>query len=160
MKFKTGMLRCAVFGVFAGGCYWAALTNREKLEALKADNDKLSDHYQLLNHWLEVKNEGRSVAKYFFEMGYRNIAIYGMAELANRLSEDLQDKGINIVYGIDRDASCSIARIDNVYSLQDDLPKVDVIVVTPYYAFDSIKKNLEGKAACPVISIEDVVWSV
>ena len=65
--------------------------------------DVLSDHFQLLNHWLEIKNEGKSIATYFEEMGYRHIAIYGMAELANRLSEELSESSVHIDYGIDRD---------------------------------------------------------
>lgn len=124
-------------------------------------NNKLSDNYQLLNHWLEVKNEGKSLAGYFLEMGYSRIAIYGMAELANRLTEDLAGSGVEIVYGIDRDAGCSISRIAEVYSPQEDsLPEVDAVIVTPYYALEAIKKDLSGKVACPVVSIEEVVWSV
>lgn len=94
-------------------------------------------------------------------MGYSRIAIYGMAELANRLTEDLAGSGVEIVYGIDRDAGCSISRIAEVYSPQEDsLPEVDVVVVTPYYALEAIKNDLSGKVVCPVVSIEEVVWSV
>nr|WP_302111016.1 hypothetical protein [uncultured Acetatifactor sp.] len=141
----------------------AVLRKRHKKEkgALLSANNKLSDNYQLLNHWLEVKNEGKSLAGYFLEMGYSRIAIYGMAELANRLTEDLAGSGVEIVYGIDRDAGCSISRIAEVYSPQEDsLPEVDAVIVTPYYALEAIKKNLSGKVACPVVSIEEVVWSV
>ena len=141
----------------------AVLRKRHKKEkgALLSANNKLSDNYQLLNHWLEVKNEGKSLAGYFLEMGYSRIAIYGMAELANRLTEDLAGSGVEIVYGIDRDAGCSISRIAEVYSPQEDsLPEVDAVIVTPYYALEAIKKDLSGKVACPVVSIEEVVWSV
>jgi hypothetical protein len=131
-----------------------------QLQALKSENEKLSDNYQLLNHWLEIRNEGRSVAEYFEHMGYRHIAVYGMAELANRLSEELENSDIQIVYGIDKDVCCTIARIEDVYSLQEELPRADVIVVTPYYAFETICRNLKQKTDCPIISIEDVIWSV
>ena len=36
----------------------------------------------------------------------------------------------------------------------------DIVIVTPYYALEAIKKDLSGKVACPVVSIEEVVWSV
>ncbi|WP_300570787.1 hypothetical protein [uncultured Acetatifactor sp.] len=135
--------------------------HKKEKEALMAQNTKFSDNYQLLNHWLEIRNEGKSLACYFNAMGYKRIAVYGMAELANRLMEDLEGSGLEIVYGIDRDASCSISRIAEVYSPQEDiLPEADVVVVTPYYALEAIKKNLSGKVACPVVSIEEVVWSV
>ncbi len=122
--------------------------------------ETLQDHYALLNHWLELKNEGKSVAQYFEEMEYQHIAVYGMAELGNRLMEDLEGSPIQVDYGIDKDAACSIARIEEVYSPEDMLPKTDVIIVTPYSAFEDIKKMLEKKVTCPVISLEEVVWSV
>ena len=160
MKYGKWIIGMAAVGGLTVG---AVLRKRHKKEkgALLSANNKLSDNYQLLNHWLEVKNEGKSLAGYFLEMGYSRIAIYGMAELANRLTEDLAGSGVEIVYGIDRDAGCSISRIAEVYSPQEDsLPEVDAVIVTPYYALEAIKKNLSGKVACPVVSIEEVVWSV
>ena len=65
-----------------------------------------------------------------------------------------------IDYGVDRDVSCTIARIENVYSLQEELPPAEVMVVTPYYAFESICNDLKEKIDCPVISLEEVIWSV
>lgn len=160
MKYGKWIIGLAAVGALTVG---AVLRKRHKKEkgALLSANNKLSDNYQLLNHWLEAKNEGKSLAGYFLEMGYSRIAIYGMAELANRLTEDLAGSGVEIVYGIDRDAGCSISRIAEVYSPQEDsLPEVDAVIVTPYYALEAIKKDLSGKVDCPVVSIEEVVWSV
>ena len=133
---------------------------KEKIDGLKQRIEVLSDHFQLLNHWLEVKNEGKSIATYFEEMGYRHIAIYGMAELANRLSEELSESSVHIDYGIDRDICCSIARIDKVYFPDDNLPETDAIIVTPYSSFESIKTILAKKVNCPIISLEEVIWSI
>lgn len=63
--------------------------NKNSIAALKHVNDRHVDNYDLLMHWLEVKNQGKSVADYFMEMGYHEVAVYGMAELANRLIEDV-----------------------------------------------------------------------
>ena len=109
---------------------------------------------------MELKNEGKSVASYFEDMGYSHIAIYGMAELGNRLMEELESSTVQVDYGIDREIACSIARIDEVYYPEDVLPETDVIVVTPYSVFEEIKTLLEKRVKCPVISLEDVVWSV
>ncbi len=136
---------------------------QKRANKLKNQQDRiciLSDHFQLLNHWLELKNEGKSITSYFEEKGYRRIAIYGMAELANRLSEELSGSSVCVDYGIDRDVSCSIARIDNVYFPGDELPKADAIIVTPYFSFEAIKSVLEKKTDCPIISLEEVIWSV
>ena len=66
--------------------YFVKKNQSQKIDGLKQRIEVLSDHFQLLNHWLEVKNEGKSIATYFEEMGYYHIAIYGMAELADRKS--------------------------------------------------------------------------
>lgn len=133
---------------------------KRKLQTVKWNVERFQDHYYLLNHWLEIKNEGKSTASYFQDMGYEHIAIYGMAELGNRLMEDLEGSSIQIDYGIDRDISCSIARIDEVYYPDDELPETDAIIVTPYSMFDEIKELLEQKVKCPIISLEEAVWSV
>lgn len=139
------------------------MTSRSKkteISGLKNRIEVLTDHFQLLNHWLEIRNEGKTVASYFEEMGYRHIAIYGMADLANRLSEELFGTTVSVDYGIDRDVCCSLARIGNVYEPGGDLPETDAVVVTPYASFESIKAMLEKKVTCPIVSLEEVIWSV
>ncbi len=140
--------------------YFIKKNKKQKIDSLKQRIEVFFDHFQLLNHWLEVKNEGKSIATYFEKMGYYHIAIYGMAELANRLSEELSESSIHIDYGIDRDICCSIARIDKVYFPDDNLPETDAIIVTPYSSFESIKTILEEKVNCPIISLEEVIWSI
>ncbi len=146
--------------VVLSGLTIAYFSKKIKIDSLKKRIDVLNDHFQLLNHWLETKYEGKSISLYFEEMGYHHIAIYGMAELANRLSEELSESSVCIDYGIDRDVCCSSARIDKVYFPEDDLPKTDAIIVTPYSSFESIKLILEEKVSCPIISLEEVIWSV
>ncbi len=158
MKLSLGKI-LAVVGAITASCF-IKKNKKQKIVALKNRIEVLSDHFQLLNHWLEIKSEGKTTVSYFKEMGYRHIAIYGMAELANRLSEELSGSSICIDYGIDRDICCSIARIDKVFFPYDDLPETDAIIVTPYSSFESIKTILEEKVNCPIISLEEVIWSI
>lgn len=160
MNFRILSGKVLLGGGILAGAYLKWIHKKRKIEMMQERIQVLSDHFQLLNHWLEIKNEGKSVASYFEEMGYRHIAVYGMAELANRLSDDLKDSVITIDYGIDRDICCTIARIDEIYFPEDDLPETDVIVVTPYSSFKSVKENLKKRVKCPIISLEEVVWSV
>lgn len=157
IKWCLGMAGAALT---AGALMQSVKNTKEDMTALKKASDKCTDNYNLLMHWLEIKNAGGSVASYFKDMGYKEVAVYGMWDLANRLIEDAESGGIRIVYGIDRDAACCISQLANVYSPEDELPEADVIVVTPFYAFDDIKNLLEKKVKCPIISLEDVVWSV
>lgn len=157
MKVSLGI---AALGSMLVSHVMTAKSKKTEISELKNRIEVLSDHFQLLNHWLEIRNEGKTVASYFKEMGYRHIAIYGMADLANRLSEELVGTSVSVDYGIDRDVSCSLARIGNVYGPGDDLPETDAVVVTPYASFESIKFMLEKKVTCPIVSLEEVVWSV
>lgn len=161
MKFLyVPLAAAAALGGAALGIWQSGKRGKEKMDGLQYRINVLSDHFQLLNHWLEIKGEGKSTADYFKEMGYGHIAIYGMGDLGIRLAEDLEGGSVCVDYGIDRDISCSIARIEEVYTPEDELPDTDTIVVTPYAVFEEIKKNLENKVNCPIISLEEVVWSV
>lgn len=133
---------------------------RQDLAGHQRETDKFKDNFQLLSHWLEVKNDGGSAAEYFRERGYRRIAVYGMGELANRLCEELEGTDIEVAYGIDRDVCNTISRMDTVYSPDDSLQEVDAVIVTPFYAMDSIRRKLSEKVKCPVISLEEAIWSL
>lgn len=116
--------------------------------------------YMMLGHWLEALYQNHRAAEYFIDAGYRDIAIYGMGDLANRLMDDLQGSVVRVCYGIDREVAGTVCRIENIYSPDEELMPIDAVVVTPFYAFDKICENLEGKISCPVISIEEVIWSI
>ena len=159
---KTNLFSIISIILCGFNCYfiYAEVKNKKHQQDQQNRIHVLSDHFQLLNHWLELKNEGKNLVTYFEDMGYHHIAIYGMSELANRLCEELEGSSVRVDYGIDRDIACTIGRMDTVYFPEDDLPETDVIVVTPYSSFDVIKGILEKKVNCPIVSLEDVVWSV
>ena len=122
--------------------------------------ERYQHSYLLLLHWIESLYLGHSVSDFFIEEGYKKIAIYGMGDLANRLMDALTDSEIRVLYGIDRDAAGTVCKIKDIYSLEDDFPEADVIVVTPFYAYDSIYESLHKKTTIPIISIEEVIWSL
>lgn len=132
----------------------------KKIEVLEQEIEKQTSYAQLYCHWLEVKNYRGSAVKYFEELGYQKIAIYGMGEIASRLLEDLEGSSIAVLYGIDQNVCCTSSNISEIYSLSDELMDADVIVVTPFLSFPAIKQKLEQKVTCPIVSIEEVIWSI
>ena len=84
MRLSLGI---TALGSMTASYFMTCKSKKKEIEGLKSRIEVLSDHFQLLNHWLEIKHEGKSVVSYFEEMEYRHIAIYGMAELANRLQK-------------------------------------------------------------------------
>lgn len=121
--------------------------------------NKMLKYYATFNSWLELKQNNKNLSDYFEKMGYKTIAIYGMKEVGERLYCELRDSDIDVKYAIDQNADSIFSDL-NVYSLDDSLPEVDAIIVTPVYYYNSILSKLADKVNCPVISLDDVIGSL
>ena len=152
----TGVL--LLTGAFAG----AMAMNKIKKQAVdaKAEKvDKFKGYYNMLNQWLILKQEGKSLIEYFNKNGYKSVAIYGMGEMGNRLYDELKDSEIELKYAIDKNAAGTYSEL-NVIGKDEDFPEVDVLVVTATFAFDEIEDELSGKVDWPIVSLEDVVYEI
>ena len=121
--------------------------------------NKFKTYYNTLNRWLELKQKGVSLDKWFQKNGYKNAAVYGMGELGNRLYEELKDTEIRVEYAIDKNAY-GVSLDIPVYQKEDELPDVDVIVISAVFAFSEISGELEKKCTCPIVSLEDIVFEL
>ncbi len=134
--------------------------NSEKKHNTAQPEERYFYAYQMLCHWLEALYLGHRAEEYFIDAGYFRIAVYGMGDIANRLLDGLNNSAVEVCYGIDRNAAGTVCKIGTIYAADDELPEVDAVVVTPFYAFEEISKDLSRKIKCPVISIEEVIWSI
>lgn len=139
-------------GIVAGKFLFKKYENKECTKT-----DKFKEYYNLLNRWLELKHQGKTVSLYFDKEKITSIAIYGMGELGCRLLEELNGSNINVKYGIDQNPGYGFGGLE-IKSSDDEFEKVDAIIVTPVFAFDEIEKKLREKFSGPVISIEDVIY--
>lgn len=158
MKKGFGLLTVlsSIIAAFFGGVLFS---NNLKNKVIEKENDKVikfKRYYYTLNQLLIIKQEGKFLLEYFIKNGYKNIAIYGMGEMGNRLINELKNTEINVKYGIDKNAG-STAELD-VYELEDNLENVDAIVVTAIFAFEEIEKELSQVIDCPIISLEDIIF--
>lgn len=128
----------------------------KKVKENKQMSDKHLALYLMMNQWVKVKQEGKSLASYFEEKGYREIAIYGMSYAGEALVRELEGTGIRVKYGIDAKAVNIYTDIE-VVTPDDVNEEVDVIVVTPITFFDEIEIKLSEKVNCPIISLEDIL---
>lgn len=118
---------------------------------------KFKKYYNMLNQWLLIRNEGRTLSEYFTNHGYCNIAVYGMGEMGNRFLEEIQkSNAVSIKYAIDQEADGVLLDLE-VKTLEDALEPVDVIVVTAVFAYEDVRKLLKSKTDINVISLEDVI---
>lgn len=143
----------AVIGMMAAGKF-----SKDVIEDKDKKVDKFKSYYNMLNQWLILSKEGKTLEKYFVDNGYKTIAIYGMGEMGNRLYDELKDsKVVEIKYAIDKNAAGTYSELD-VIDVDDEMEEVDAVVVTAVFAFDEIEEELSAKVDCPVVSLEDVVY--
>ncbi len=157
---KKGIV--SVISTIVGAAAGAGAAGTIKDKEVKKWKDYSNKHlalYKMMCKWVEVKQDGKNLSVYFENNGYKKIAIYGMSFAGEVLLEELGGTGIEVAYGIDRNADRLFADID-IVSADDDLEPVDVIVVTPITFFDEIEENLSEKVSCPVISLEDILDEV
>lgn len=141
-------------GALSAGFYQAGIVKKKQNKV-----DKFKAYYNMLNQWLIVKQEGKSLEKYFLANSYNTIAIYGMGEMGNRLLDELENSSVKVAYAIDKDAETTYSEIE-VLEISDELPEVDAIVVSAIFAFDEIEETLNEKVSCDIISLEDVIYEV
>jgi lactate dehydrogenase-like 2-hydroxyacid dehydrogenase len=146
--------------VGAAGAYVATRkVDEKKTRIVKEYSDKHLALFLMMNQWVKVKQEGKHLAEYFEKNRYKNIAIYGMGYVGKTLLAELNDTDVKVSYAIDRNADSIYADVD-VISIDDELKKVDVVVVTAITFFDELEDELSKKINCPIISLEDVLYEV
>ncbi len=113
--------------------------------------------FHIFDKWMKLKYEGKSLQKYFDDNCIETVAIYGLGALGSRLYEDLQALDVSVGYAIDRNADNINIEGLKVYTLEQQLPETDAIIITPVQFFCDIECDLDGKTDADIISLEDVV---
>lgn len=161
---KKGMISIlsGVAGSLVGlavGAGAAAKITGESERKIKGLAEKHLSLFLMMNQWVKVKQEGKNLSVYFDKNNYKKIAVYGMSYAGETLIEELRGTNIEIAYAIDKNANSIYSDI-NVVTMEDNLEEVDAIVVTAITFFDEIEEQLQSKADCPVISLEDILYEV
>ena len=120
-------------------------------------NEKFVSYFNILERWMQLKEEGKGIDNFFSDYNYEKIVIYGMAHMGNHLVRELENSSVKIVCGIDRRAVMIYGKFP-VITLNENIPDADVVIVTPVFDFENIKESLKGKVKCPIISLEDVIY--
>lgn len=158
MKKQLILMISLVMG-FAAGV--SIIRQREK-KAKQKEKEMSEKHlalFLMMNQWVQVKQEGKKLADYLSEHGYKNIAVYGMSFAGERLVNELRGTDIHISYGIDKQADTLYSEIDLV-SLEDEWKEVDAIIVTAITFFDEIEKMLSQRIYCPILSLEYILYEI
>lgn len=155
---RKGTIVGTLLGAAVGAVAGSTVTNKKVIDKNKKVK-KFKNYYKMLNEWLRLKQEGKSLEEYFLKNEYKTVAIYGMGEMGNRLYDELKNTDIEVKYAIDEKAEETYADI-TVYEKDDELPLVDVVIVTATFAFDEIEEELCEKIDMPIVSLEEVVYTM
>ena len=158
MKKRNSFLFATLIGVIIGAGTTFGLLGKSG-NKIRELSDKHLELYLMMKQWVKVKQKGKSLSLYFEKAGYKKIAIYGMSYAGISLTEELKNTSIDVLYGVDINAENIISDI-KVITPDEPLEKVDAIVVTAIFAFSVVKKMLSEKIDCPIISLEDIVFSL
>lgn len=131
----------------------------EKRDIVKSMSDKHLALFLMMNQWVKVKQEGKNLSEYFEKNGYQKIAVYGMSYAGETLISELKNKNTEVLYGIDKNADRIYSDV-KIVSMKEELEPVDAVVVTSITFFDEIEEKLSAKVACPILSLEDVLYEV
>ena len=151
---KKGFITCfmgvASFGLgfFLGGKMLVKMINDYKIRM----NRNLSN-MMVLNDWLDFLYSGGNAVEYFQKHEYGKIVIYGNGYIGKRLRQALSETDIEVAAVMDKMASSDES---GVIGVDDEIPNVDCIVITPVFYYDEIVDMLQKKTTVPVISIQSI----
>lgn len=129
------------------------------IKKLKLRARKERGLFFLMNQWIGLKQDNQQIETYFQRNNYQRIAVYGMGFVGMRLIKELRNTNLNIIYGIDQNAT-NISSDLKLLTLEDELPEVDVIIVTVLGSFQEIYDKLSTKIKCDIVAIEDIINEV
>lgn len=125
-----------------------------KLTELQTLNRKQEAILKVYSEWMRLKPG--ELSEWFSKRAYYKIAIYGMHYLGESLCNELENTDIEIKYAIDKNANNIYSDIE-VYTPDEELGQVDVVIVTAFFYYDEIKDQLRKRLQCPIISLEDIL---
>lgn len=97
---------------------------------------------QVFSQWVDLKNEGISLGKFFLEKGYLKVGLYGVNEIASKLYQELEPICDVHVISIMDAVSGQIFHGRSVQTIQEsDLKQADVVVITKVSQYRQIKSE-------------------
>lgn len=165
------------FEQYVGDRIWKIICERVKFPVLRGYFKKSEKAEQLIeNTWyVTAKNalllrlfqnyagllaRGKTLAEILKNRGYYSCAIYGYGNIGQCVYTDLIQHGYDLSYIVDKNVDQIIDKESlqcKIYSLEDEFPKTDLMIITPVFYYEEILMDIEKKIDCPIISLDDFV---
>lgn len=109
--------------------------------------EKYAASYLTIKRYLYLKCKGWSIADFFINNQYYNIALYGIGDLGEIIFWDLKNSKINLKYIIDKKADEFFTEFNGIKVVPlekiNKEDKVDIILITNILKYNEILDNLE-----------------
>lgn len=129
------------------------------------DNEKkFWNCFVTMKKWMENRNSGKILDKYFEDYGYKSIAIYGAGDIGRLLYDEIKGSSVSVKYWIDRNGE-GLREVNgiNVLTLEEmtSAEIVDAIVITPLGNYDEINRDLVRiRPDIATISLQEAVYEL
>lgn len=118
--------------------------------------DRFHSMFYLLDTWMELKERKLEIPRFLENIGCHSVAIYGMNQLARRLVAELKESPVTVEYIIDRNSDFLDEKIQ-MYSLNRNLPNVDMVIIALVQNVEMVKKQIYEATAFSVMSIAELL---
>lgn len=122
---------------------------------------RMRDYHDLrvMEKLMENIQNNHGIERFFGDNQYHTIGVYGMGIVGSAFYRELNRRSIPVEFCVDinnriTESECKMVKEN------DDLPKVDVMVVTDDFYFDKHYKKLAQSVSGDIISIVDVLYDV
>ncbi|MCM1425833.1 MAG: glycosyltransferase [Eubacterium sp.] len=130
-------------------CSWKDTNVMQTIRQMR----KNSKIFHVMRNWIDSKNHGKSFSLFFINHQYHSVAIYGMGYIGESLYYELKNSNISVVYAIDKSAIDFREELQ-IFHPDNELPPVDVMIVTLVEKCEELCDYLAQKAGCPVVTIQ------
>ena len=138
-----------------------ALCLHYEIKSKKAmEIDKNKKYFKLYENWMILLERGDSVKRFFTERNIKEIAVYGYGNIGKHFIEQISGLDVSVKYVLDKRKVNILHSNIPCYQPSDDIPNVDVIVVTPICEYVQIKNTLKSLTSAEIISIEDIIYEL
>ncbi len=124
--------------------------------SVEEDLERDRHYLHLLDEWMTLRQNGFWISDWLEQKGYKRIAVYGYGICGKHLCRELSDNGIQIAYIVDRNAA-GLNTACRTYLPSDQLPEVDLMIVSATYEYGNIYKNMVNKGMGKVISLQSIL---
>lgn len=122
---------------------------------------RMRDYHDLrvMEKLMECIQHNYDISRFFKEHQYHTVGIYGMGIVGTAFYRELSGRNILVEFCVDINNSAAEFGYKSLKE-SDDLPKVDVIVISDDFYFDKYYKKLAQRMSGEIISVVDVLYGV